>query len=123
MDVHVKVPRWLGEIVKFHMERLRLLNLEASPPAVAMGEVTRIWAEIIAERGRFEQDVDAPRLHAAFFALAAHATRWPAPAQLWEHLPKRPEPPKLQAPPTPPSDEERAKIRALLQQARQHLVR
>lgn len=123
MDVHVKVPRWLGEIVKFHMERLRLLNLEASPPAVAMGEVTRIWAEIIAARGRFEQDIDAPRLHAAFFALAAHATRWPAPAQLWEHLPPRPEPPKLQAPPTPPSDEERAKIRALLQQARQHLVR
>lgn len=123
MDVHVKVPRWLGEIVKFHMERLRLLNLEASPPAVAMGEVTRIWAEIIAARGRFEQDIDAPRLHAAFFALAAHATRWPAPAQLWEHLPPRPESPKLQAPPTPPSEEQRAKIRALLQQARQHLVR
>lgn len=102
------------------MERLRLLNLEASPPAVAMGEVTRIWAEIIAARGRFEQDVDAPRLHAAFFALAAHATRWPAPAQLWEHLPPRPEPLRLNPPPSTPQERER--IRAMLQQVRQKLV-
>ncbi|MDM7462657.1 MAG: hypothetical protein P3W95_003240 [Tepidimonas taiwanensis] len=67
--------------------------------------------------------VVSPGLEAAFFALAAHATRWPAPAQLWEHRPKRPEPPRLQAPPSPPSEEERAKIRALLQQARQSLLR
>lgn len=117
------VPGWLVAEVSDGLKRLVVLRLEGCPPADAVEAVALAWAEALLVRGRWERQVDAPRLRQAFRSLAAHATRWPAPAQLWEHLPKRPEPPKLQAPPTPPSDEERAKIRALLQQARQHLVR
>ena len=117
-------PGWLVAEVAEGIQRLLVLRLDGCPPADAVEAVALAWADALMVRGgAWREDLDAPRLREAFRRLAAHSTRWPAPAQLWEHLPKRPEPPKLQAPPTPPSDEERAKIRALLQQARQHLVR
>ncbi len=110
MKVHVKGPRWLGEIVKYHMERLRLLNLDASPPGVAMGEVTRIWAETIAASGEFDEEEDSPRFHAAFLTLQRTLERWPAPKHLLEALPARPEPRKLPAPPATEADRERARV-------------
>lgn len=117
------VPGWLVAEVSDGLKRLVVLRLEGCPPADAVEVVALAWAEALLVRGRWGRQTDAPRIRQAFRSLAAHVQRWPAPAQLWEHLPPRPEPPKLQAPPTPPSEEERAKIRALLQQARQHLVR
>ena len=104
------VPRWLGEIVKYHMERLRLLNLDASPPGVAMGEVTRIWAETIAGSGVFDEALDAPRFHSAFMTLQRTMDRWPAPKHLLEALPARPEPLKLAPPPATEADRERARV-------------
>ena len=106
----MKVPRWLGEIVKYHMERLRLLNLDASPPGVAMGEVTRIWAETIAASGVFDEALDAPRLHSAFMTLQRTVERWPAPKHLLEALPSRPEPLKLPAPLPTEAERERARV-------------
>jgi len=34
---------------------------------------------------------DAPRIRHAFLSLAATARKWPAPAELWDHMPKLPE--------------------------------
>lgn len=108
--IHVKVPRWLGEIVKYHMERLRLLNLDASPPGVAMGEVTRIWAETIAASGVYDEALDAPRFHSAFMTLQRTVERWPAPRHLLEALPARAEALKLPPPPVTEADRERARV-------------
>jgi len=120
VKVHIKVPHWLGDVVKYHMERLRLLNLDGSPPGVAMGEVTRIWAETIAASGQWDEARDAWRLHEAFMTLARVRESWPAPRHLLEALPPCPEPPRLEPP--APSAEERARIRELLQRRRQRLV-
>ena len=106
----MKVPRWLGEIVKYHMERLRLLNMDASPPGVAMSEVTRIWAETIAVSGVYDEELDAPRFHSAFMTLQRTLERWPAPKRLLEALPARPEPLKLPPPPATEADRERARV-------------
>ena len=104
VKVYVKVPAWLGEIVKYHMERMRLLSLDGAPLGAAMGEVTLIWAETIAGRNiLWDRELDSPRLHQAFMELAANCDRWPTPNMLMQQLPKRPEPKKL---PEPPISEE-----------------
>lgn len=114
------VPGWLVAEVAEGVQRLLVLRLEGCPPADAVEAVALAWAEALLVRGRWERQTDAPRIRQAFRSLAAHATRWPAPAQLWEHLPPRPEPPRLDPP--PPTPQERARIRAMLQQVRQKLV-
>lgn len=107
--VHIAVPHWLGELVKLRMERLRLLGLEGQPLGRAMGEVVVIWAQVIAARlPQADERLDAPRLHAAFDALEARCERWPAPKQLLEALPARPEPPRLEPP--APRPEQRAQV-------------
>lgn len=117
-------PGWLVAEVAEGIQRLLVLRLDGCPPADAVEAVALAWADALMVRGgAWREDLDSARLREAFRRLAAHSTRWPAPAEIWQHLPARPAPPRLQAPVTPPSDEERAKIRALLQQARQRLVR
>ena len=92
------------------MERLRLLNLDGSPAGVAMGEVTRIWAETLAASGNYDEALDAGRFHAAFMTLARVRESWPAPKHLLEALPSRPEPLKLPEPPITEADRERARV-------------
>lgn len=95
------------------MERLVIIGLEGRPLGRAMGEVVRMWAQIIAARlPHADVALDAPRLHAAFDVLEATCERWPVPRQVLDALPARPEPPKL--PPPPMSEDQRAKVRAML---------
>jgi hypothetical protein len=111
--VHVKIPEWLLELVKARMERLVILGLEGRPLGRAMGEVVRMWAQIIAHRmPNADPRLDAPRIHAAFDVLESYCERWPAPKQFLDALPARPEPKKL---PPPEMDEaKRAQIKAML---------
>lgn len=121
MSADEAVPGWLVAEVAEGVQRLLVLRLEGCPSADTVQAVALAWADAIWLRaGRWAAQQDAPRLRRAFRALAAHATRWPAPADLWQHLPARPEPPRLERP--QPTPEERARIRDLLQQARQRLV-
>ena len=98
MGARVNVPAWLGEIVKAHIERLKLLRLEGEPLAEAMGEVTRIWAETLAGHRHWDRARDTPRLHQGFVRLTATCKRWPAPAHLLEALPDIPLQPCLPRP-------------------------
>lgn len=121
MSADEAVPGWLVAEVAEGVQRLLVLRLEGCPSADTVQAVALAWADALWLRaGRWSAQEDAPRLRQAFRALAAHATRWPAPADLWEHLPPRPEPPRLELP--PPTPQERERIRAMLQQARQKLV-
>lgn len=120
MKTHIKVPVWMGEIVKYHMERLRLLNLDGAPPGVAMGEVTRIWAEtLVSGKADWHRELDAPRLHHAFLKLTRQADRWPAPRHLLDALPARPQPKALPLPEMSREQREanRARLRAMLKEA------
>lgn len=121
MSADEAVPGWLVAEVAEGVQRLLVLRLEGCPSADTVQAVALAWADAIWLRaGCWTPEQDAPRLRRAFRSLAAHATRWPAPADLWQYLPSRPEPPRLEPP--PPTPEERARIRAMLQQARQKLV-
>lgn len=121
MSASDAAPGWLVAEVAEGVQRLLVLRLEGCPPADTVQAVALAWADALWLRsGRWSVQEDAPRLRQAFRALAAHATRWPAPAQLWEHLPPRPEPLRLNPP--PPAPQERERIRAMLQQVRQKLV-
>jgi hypothetical protein len=114
-DSHMqqRVPVWLGEIVKVRMERLRLLNMDGQPLGRSMGEVVRIWAQILAARlPMADEALDGPRIHAAFDVLERTCDRWPQPANLLAALPARPEQPKL--PPPEPTPEERARAKAII---------
>ena len=102
----VHVPGWLGEIVKRHIERLKLLRLEGEPLAEAMGEVTRIWGETLAAHQNWDRARDTPRLHRGFVILTATSERWPAPAHLLQALPVIPPQPCL-PPPLPEMSEEK----------------
>jgi hypothetical protein len=95
------------------MERLVILGLEGRPLGRAMGEVVRMWAQIIAHRlPNADPRLDAPRIHAAFDVLEAACERWPAPKQFLDALPARPQPQPL---PPPVMDEtKRAEVKAML---------
>jgi hypothetical protein len=111
--VHADIPAWLLELVKARMERLVILGLEGRPLGRAMGEVVRMWAQIIAHRlPNADPRLDAPRIHAAFDALEAACERWPAPKQFLDALPARPQPKSL--PPPAMDESKRAEVKAML---------
>ncbi|GAB4112868.1 MAG: hypothetical protein Fur0019_19290 [Tibeticola sp.] len=102
-------PGWLVAEVAEGIQRLLVLRLDGCPPADAVEAVALAWADTLMVRGgRWEEDVDAPRIREAFRRLAAYAQRWPAPAAIWEHVPARPEPPKLPPPMVSEEDKQRA---------------
>jgi hypothetical protein len=105
-------PGWLVAEVAEGLQRLLVLRLEGTPPADAIDGVVLAWCDALLVRGRWEQAPDAPRIRQAFRSLAAHAMRWPAPANLWEHMPPRPQPQPL--PPPAMDESKRAEVKAML---------
>jgi hypothetical protein len=115
-------PPWLLALVAEGLQRLLVLRLEGAPSADTIEGVSLAWADALLQRNpRWQAQRDAERIRQAFRALAARAQRWPAPAQWFEHLEPLPPLPLL-APPAP-SPEQRARVRELLQQARNRFVR
>jgi predicted deacylase len=111
--VHAEIPPWLLELVKARMERLVILGLEGRPLGRSMGEVVRMWAQIIAHRlPNADPRLDAPRIHAAFDVLEAACERWPAPKQFLDALPARQE--RMKLPPPPMTAEQKQRARAML---------
>lgn len=43
-------------------------------------------------RDGWREDLDAPRIRAAFRDIANNCRQWPSPEAFWSRLPKRPEP-------------------------------
>ncbi|TCS70695.1 hypothetical protein EDC61_11422 [Sulfuritortus calidifontis] len=113
-------PGWLVAEVAEGIQRLLVLRLDGCPPADAVEAVALAWADALIVRGvAWDEALDAPRLREAFRRLAAHCTRWPAPAAIWEHMPARPEQAKL--PPPKVSDEDRKRALRMLAELRDKL--
>ncbi len=87
------------------------MSLPATPTDSALKLAGAVWVETLWARRAWDTERDAPRLEAAFLALAGHARRWPAPAELLDYLPPRPQPPAL--PPPPPGPAAQAHLAAL----------
>jgi hypothetical protein len=106
------MPGWLLAEVAEGLQRLLLLRLDGAPPADTIEGVVMAWTDALLMRGRWEEVRDAPRLRHAFRALAAHSLRWPAPAQLLQHVP---DPPAVVAlPKPPPTKEQQERVKAML---------
>lgn len=74
------------------------MSLPATPMDSALKLAGAVWVETLWAKRRWHEDTDPQRLSIAFTALAGHARRWPAPADLLDHLPARPQLPALPAP-------------------------
>lgn len=119
------IARWIEREVARGLQGLVALRLPGAPGEDAVTLTLDIWLAALAMRTAGWAEVqDAPRLQAAFRALYAQCTAWPAPRQLLDALPSRAPPTAL--PPPPMTAEERARNRArltaLMQQISHHMT-
>lgn len=115
-----ELARWIEREVVRGLQGLIALRLPGAPGEDAVTLTLDIWLAALAVRaGGWTEAHDAPRLQAAFRALYAQCTTWPAPRQLLDALPIRAPPKAL--PPPPMTAEERARNRARLAEMMQML--
>jgi hypothetical protein len=112
---------WLVAAVAAGLQRLVLLRLDGAPAADAIEGCALAWADALAARALWIEERDEHRLREAFRQLAAHATRWPAPAHLLEHLPPARAPQALPRP--APTRDEIERARAAIAHIRSMLRR
>lgn len=113
---------WLEQAVAVGLAKLAALQLPGTPiDAPSAAACRAVWVEAITDGRRWVRERDVPRIEAAFLTLAKTAERWPAPAQFLRALPDAPKPVAL---PPPPMDEaQRARVREMIQHAREALAR
>ncbi|MDO9141469.1 MAG: hypothetical protein Q7U38_14215 [Methylobacter sp.] len=112
---------WLRKTVSECLKALVVLHLDGGPAAEIMTKTASIWVRVISQWPiTWNEELDKPRLEAAFLQLAAQSQRWPSPSQLRPLLPPRVyKDPALDAP-AYPEDKARAnreKIAALIKAA------
>lgn len=94
---------WLRACLADNLTQLVVLHLEGGPPAETLGITAQAWLRVM--NGwpiAWNENLDRPRLDAAFLALAGQVQRWPSPSQLRALLPDRVYPnPGLDAPDYP----------------------
>ena len=90
---------WFSRVIAEGLQRLAAMRLPSHPQAAELELACAVWIDTLWYRRAWHQDPDAARLHRAFLALAGSARRWPAPAELLDHLPARSQPVVLPAPP------------------------
>lgn len=91
---------WFHAEVRRGLSKLVVLHLANSPGHETIEYTAQVWAETLwtAAIG-WDAELDTLRLQGGFARLARQADRWPAPRQLLELLPERPQRPRLTKPP------------------------
>ncbi len=89
---------WFTSVIVSGLQRLAAMRLPATPLDGDLRLAAAVWIAALWARRAWDADRDAPRLEAAFLALAGHARRWPGPAELIDHLPPKATPRALPAP-------------------------
>ena len=102
---------WFTGVIVSGLQRLAAMRLPSTPLDGDLRLAAAVWIAALWARRAWDAERDAPRLEAAFLALASMARRWPAPAELLDYLPPRPQPPAL--PPPPPGPAALAHLAAL----------
>jgi len=80
------------------LQRLAAMHLVGTPTDAGLDLACAVWIDTLWYRRAWHPDPDAARLRRAFAALACSARRWPAPAELLDHLPAKPQPLALPQP-------------------------
>lgn len=89
---------WFSRVIAEGLQRLAAMHLAAAPTAAGLDLACAVWIDTLWHRRAWHEDPDAARLRQAFTALAGHARRWPAPADLLDQLPAKPQRPALPKP-------------------------
>lgn len=115
------IEPWFNNAIVDGVMRLYALSLQGCPPAETVTLTATVWVDTLwAALPAWVEALDARRLAAGFEALAQTAERWPAPAQLLDRMPRRPELPRLPEPKRTPQERDEvlrkvAEIKALFQ--------
>ena len=105
-----EIPRWFRDTVANGLQRFIALSLAGTPPAETIKLTAATWCDLLWNCGKaWDPDLDARRIEAGFVTLANQIDRWPAPRQLLQHLPSRPEQRALAEPDRTPEQVERAR--------------
>ena len=101
---------WFNNAVVEGVQLLYSLSLPGCPAGEVLPLTTSGWIEVLWRRGAWDEPLDGRRVRQAFISLAGSCDRWPAPRQLLDHLPPRPEVLALTAAPPPITVEQRARL-------------
>jgi hypothetical protein len=116
-----KAAHWFAVAIANGIQRLMVLNLENTPAARTVELTTSTWIDTLWKTRAWDAALDETRISEAFRQLALSSERWPAPVHFLRRLPGRPQPLKLTAP--KPTKAQRAKYRAIIEQAKESLSR
>lgn len=89
---------WFVSAIKDGLKAMISLRLDGTPAVDLLPTTRDIWIAALWPGRDWTEHLDRDRLHEAFRALAADATRWPAPAELRTRIPRRALPTALPAP-------------------------
>lgn len=90
---------WLRVAIMEGIQGLLALRLPGAPADDTVTAMAKVWCIAVETWPvAWDESLDKPRLRAAFRTLAASCDRWPAPKNLRDALPPRPEIKKLAAP-------------------------
>lgn len=98
---------WLISEISTGLKRLVLLRLDGAPAAELIAITAEMWVEIVGEN--LEEQIDRPRVHAAFAQLLRKSRKWPQPADLLDALPARIIPTDSKTMEAPISDDQHAR--------------
>ena len=89
---------WFSRVIAEGLQRLAAMHLAAAPTAASLDLACAVWIDTLWHRRAWHEDLDAARLRQAFMALGGSTRRWPAPADLLDQLPAKPQLPALPKP-------------------------
>ncbi len=89
---------WFSRVIAEGLQRLAAMHLVGTPTDAGLDLACAVWIDTLWYRRAWQPDPDAARLRRAFAALSGSARRWPAPAELLDHLPAKPQPLALPPP-------------------------
>ena len=97
---------WVRRAVGDGLEALMALRLKNAPAEDTMEFIADIWLRAFRQRV-FIRELDEPRIRAAFDLIFGRIREWPAPLDVIELMPPRPE--RMKLPPPKVSAEEHKK--------------
>ena len=93
------MPQWMLFEVAEGLQRMIALSLPGTPAAETVGGTARAWADAFWFAPKaWDQDLDAPRIAAAFRMIGHCLERFPSPKAILEAMPSRPPQPALPEP-------------------------
>lgn len=92
-------PAWFREEIGTGVQRLVAIALPGGPGMDSFKLTAQAWAESLWDAPvEWDEELDRRRLAAAFVRACRDCSRWPAPRQVLELMPSRPERPRLPRP-------------------------